>query len=148
MLSTNLISLICLSLLATSSVAHPPPPPGHLPISFGTHISSGAPHFPTGTVPTAFIPHGTGTATIGHPHIPLPTFDDASEESKHEKRFEGPRHQRHPIAWHRHNPNAVRPSNGTGSPPLATAGPWPSGTQGFPTAGPTASRPSARPTAF
>jgi hypothetical protein len=149
MLSTNLLTLICLSLLATSSVAQPPrPPPGHIPIPFGTHISSGAPHSPTGAFPTGAFPTGafpTASNPHGHPHIPLPTFDK-NEESEHKKRFEGPRHQPRPVAWHHYDSNAVKPVDSP--PPFATAGPWPTGTQGFPTAGPTASRPSARPTGF
>ena len=147
---TNLITLICLSILATSSVAHHPhPPPGHIPIPFGTHISSGTPHFPTGAFPTGAFP--TASNPHGHPHIPHPTFDDISEESEHEKRFEGPRHHPRPAAWQRYHHNAETPSSWDGPhtlPLFATVGPRPTGTQGFPTAGPTAGRPSARPTGF
>jgi hypothetical protein len=161
--SANLITLLCMSFLATSSVAHmhpPPPPPGHIPIPFGTHISGGPPHFPTGVFPTGLFPTGvfptgafpTASNPHGHPHIPLPTVDHTSEGPEHEKRYEGPRHQPRPVAWQHYKPNnAEKPPAWDGPhppPPFATIGPRPAGTQGFPTAGPTAGRPSARPTGF
>jgi hypothetical protein len=156
--STNLITLVCLSVLATSSVAHsPPPPPGHIPVPFGTPINSGAPHIPTGVFPTGVFPTGafpTDTMPHGHPHIPHPAIGRPEEESDHEKRFEGPRHQGRPAEWHHYNPNAEeeKPSRWVGPPPpppFATVGPRPTGAQDFPTAGPTAGGPWAgRPTGF
>ena len=153
--STNLITLVCLSFLATSSVAHmhpPPPPPGHIPVPFGTQISGGPHHFPTGAFPTRAFP--TASNPHGPPHIPLPTndkFEKPEHESEHEKRYQGPRHQPHPVAWQHYNHDAEKPAHWDGPPPpppFATIGPRPTGSQGFPTAGPTAGRPSARPTGF
>jgi hypothetical protein len=133
-----------LSILVASSGALPSPNgpfkgPPHGPHFPGRPTGiSGGPIYPTGAWPTGFIP--SGTATYGPPVLPTPT--DCAEEVELVKRFEGPRVGGSKKPWHHYEPKHAKPSGWSRPPPFATGAPFPSGTQGWPTVGPTGGPPA------